>query len=622
MVAVAAGADPAPASALPSRAEPAPVEKAAPSRVADAGKKAEDRRVPQYPPNQPILPPPIPLGPGQTESESAVARPRADRPAESGSIPYSQEETPGSRIPGQPEPGAPSARPLELEEVLASVDNLFPLLIAAQQERLLADGDVLSAIGAYDLTFSANGISNNIGYYSYARQMVSVEQQLGPGGVKVFSGWRRGQGQFPVYYGERETYGGGEFIAGAKVPLLRNRSIDKYRAELRKATIARAAAEPDILKARLQFLLAGRRAYWDWLAAGQAYSVALSLVEIAERRDAALARRIEEGVLEGIERTDNQRVIVQRQAKLIATQQKFQQASIKLSLFYRDDVGQPVLVDAARLPAGFPAAEPTDRQRLPDDISLALASRPELVKIRLAREKANVDLRYAENEFLPNLDAVAYGSQDVGDPTRKDDKGPFQLEAGLYLDVPLQRRYARGRILTARTRFTQIAAEERFLRDKVVTEVQAAVTAIEAAYRQIGRARKTIELARVMEQAERTKLELGRSNILFVNLREMATVDAAILEIEALAEYFDSVAEYRAALALDAHIGVDPAGPSAPLDAPPHLPPHVAKNLAKNLPPVDPSLDTRPPPLPVSPEVAAPPAGPPPAEGPPSGPQP
>lgn len=538
-----------------------------------------------FPPRPPILPPELPLGPGQSQP-TPVSPPAERRRPEIGVVPYVEDEAPGLLVPGQPKPGS-GPPPLSLDEVLVSVDTLFPLLIAVQQDRVLANGEVLAAIGAYDLKLRSDGISNQIDFYDYNRASVALEQQFATGGVKLFAGHRWGSGNFPTWYGNRQTYGGGEFFSGAKIPLLRDRNIDKYRADLRKSTIQRAAAEPDILKARIEFLRAARQAYWDWLAAGQTYAISLALLRIAEERDAALVRRIEEGVLEGIERTDNQRVIVQRRAKLIASERKFQQASIKLSLFLRGEDGLPRLPDANRLPTDFPNAEPTEQLRLPNDVEIAIARRPELTKIRLQREKANVDLAQAQNDFLPSLDVAVLGAQDIGDPTPKRDKGQFQLEAGLYLDVPLQRRQARGRIESTQAALTQINLEERYLRDKVVTDVQDAVSAMEAAFRQIGEARENERLAFLMEQAERKRLLLGDSNILFVNLRETATFDAALLEVEALAEYFRAVADYRAALALDADIGPDPAGPSAPPVGPQPLPPHVGRKLDRYLPTSD-----------------------------------
>ena len=54
-----------------------------------------------------------------------------------------------------------------------------------------------------------------------------------------------------------------------------------------------------------------------------------------------------------------------------------------------------------------------------------------------------------------------------------------------------------------------------------------------------------------MQKFEIVKLEKGDSDLLLVNLREAATFDARVIEIEATQRYFESQADYRAALALD-----------------------------------------------------------------------
>ena len=60
-----------------------------------------------------------------------------------------------------------------------------------------------------------------------------------------------------------------------------------------------------------------------------------------------------------------------------------------------------------------------------------------------------------------------------------------------------------------------------------------------------------MKLNEQMERFEAVKLEKGDSDLLLLNLREAATFDARVVEIEALLHYFESQADYRAALALD-----------------------------------------------------------------------
>ncbi len=64
------------------------------------------------------------------------------------------------------------------------------------------------------------------------------------------------------------------------------------------------------------------------------------------------------------------------------------------------------------------------------------------------------------------------------------------------------------------------------------------------------RAHEALDYARQVETLERRNFELGNSTILIGQLREQATVDAALLEVETLFQYFAALADYRAALAL------------------------------------------------------------------------
>lgn len=444
-----------------------------------------------------------------------------------------------------------SAVSLQLDEVRGSVLRYYPLLIAAVQERGIAEGEQRSALGAYDLHTSAENMTGALGFYRTNRAAVGFEQYTLPGG-KISSGYRIGRGSFEPWYLERQTNEGGEFKLSYQQSLLQGLAFDKRRLGLRKADLARAAAEPSIDKQRIYFLQYAAIDYWKWVAAGHWYVVNRDLLRLAEMRVEGIDTRINRGILPEIERLDNRRLIVSRRTKLIEADRKFQQAAVELSLYVRDEFGAATLPTANRLPS-FPAPVKPDESRLEDDVATALAYRPEPRYLRLQREKTVVELNYARNLTLPQLDALVGASKDVGQPTSpKNDKGPFQLEAGLLFDVPIQRRYATGRIRTAEAELTQIRAREQFAADRIRADVRFALAGLKTAYEEYSYAVESAELAAEMEQAERTKFDLGNSNILTVNLREQATADARILMIDALAEYHIAEAEYRAALGLDA----------------------------------------------------------------------
>lgn len=440
---------------------------------------------------------------------------------------------------------------LRLEEVRYSVSRFYPLLAAAVQQRDFAAGEQLSTRGAYDVQLKAENMTGALGFYQTNRAALKAEQYTLPGG-KVWSGYRIGRGSFEPWYLERQTNEGGEFKIGYQQSLLQGLSIDKRRAAMRKADLSLAAAEPSIDKQRIYFLKYAALDYWKWVAAGHWYIVNRDLLHLAEERVEGIENRIRRGSLPEIESVDNRRLVVSRQTKLIDADRKFQQAAVELSLYLRNDLGAPLMPTADRLPS-FPPPVAPDENRFEADVDLALAYRPEPRYLRLQREKAAVELRYARNLTLPQLDAVVDGSKDVGAPTSsKNDKGPFQLEAGLVFDVPAQRRFASGQIRAAEAVLAQIRAEEQFAVDRVRADVQFAFAGLKTAFEEYAYAVENVELAQRMEDAELSKFNLGNSNILLVNIREQATADARILMIDALAEYHLAEAEYRAALGLDA----------------------------------------------------------------------
>ena len=442
--------------------------------------------------------------------------------------------------------------PLKLDDVIGSVIVSYPLLRSAMFERNIAQGNLLAADGEFDLKLKADSLNMPLGFYENYRQAVGAEQPLFGGG-SVFGGYRIGTGNFPVYYGERATKLGGEFKAGATIPLLQNRNIDDRRAGVWRGNWEVQSVEPEIQAQLIAFIQAASIAYWNSVAAGQNVRIAEDLLENATERNDGLARRVEQGDAPEIELTDNQRLIVSRRTKLIDARRKFQQSTYKLSLFLRDETGQPRVIDVARLPQEFPKADDPSQRNFESDIQLAITNRPELRSLAILREQLNIDLANAQNLSLPQVDAILVGSQDVGNPAdpKKDDKSPFELEGGVVASVPLQRRKAKGKSQAVEGKLAQLQAKMQFTQEKIVAEVQSASAALNAAYQQLEQAHQSLELARRMEAAERRKFDLGDSNLLLVNLRELATADAAAVEVDARLNFFDAQADYRAALATD-----------------------------------------------------------------------
>lgn len=455
---------------------------------------------------------------------------------------------PGELVPRPPE--ETTEETISLSDVVSSIHATFPLVEAAYRERQIAEGKAFAAWGEFDTKVKAGSENGPLGFYENYRHHTGVVRPLFGGG-EVFGGYRVGRGDFEPWYLERQTNEGGEFKAGWQVPLLRDRKIDSRRAALWRANYDRQRAEPEIRAQLIQFVRDGSVAYWIWIAAGHKHEIGLRALRLAQKRNAQIQRRVELGDIDPPVLQDNLRAIAQREAKLIDLRRKLQQAGIKLSLFHRYQDGKPCVPDEST-PVDFP--EPAERAEfsLEDDLALALAERPELAVLDAVASRTKVDLAEARNDTLPLVNARLAGSQDVGAPTSsKRDKSPFELEAGLFVEVPLQRRKARGKLQAAQGKLLQLTAKRQFMEDKIRAELQSANAEITAAMERLGRAKESKRLAELMADVERRKFELGESDLLAVVLREQYAIEAAAAEVDALLDFFLALADYNATLAND-----------------------------------------------------------------------
>lgn len=504
---------------------------------------------------RPILPPQLPPPPDSPQQLPALPQ-RAAPPTAT-----AEPEAPRKETAAPPADQPASNGSLELSEVLQSVEQFFPLLAAAEQERPIAAGQRLAAEGAFDLNLRARGITQG-GTFPSNRLDALLEQPTPVYGTSFFTGYRFGLGDFPVYYGDRQTAEGGELRAGVLVPLLRDGPIDRRRATLRQAQIGEFLADPIVQRARIDYFRAAARAYWSWVGAGEQYFVTEALLRIARDRQAGLEEQFRRGQIAEFVVIDNQRLIIEREGALIAAERRLQQTAFDLSLFLRDPNGNPVVPASSRLPRSFLEQQPPPpaTERLRDDVETAYALRPELVRFQLLKERAAVELRLAENQTYPALNAAVAGAQDVG--KGKKSTGIFALdrsvvEASVVLDVPLQRREARGRAQAAQATLMQLLAQERFARDQIAAEVQDAVSNLDRTYQRLQLARQEQRIAQRVAELELARFRKGQGTLLEVNLRELAAAGAQAKVVDALADYYRAQADHRAALGLDGF----PSGP-------------------------------------------------------------
>lgn len=445
-----------------------------------------------------------------------------------------------------PTPAA-EATPLSLSEVLTAVERTHPKLEAAAHKLDAASAKRFAAKGAWDPYLDLSAKSTPEGYYEHTELAASVRQATPLWGMDLYAGYRRGVGDYPVYKGELETLRGGEFHAGVAVPLWKDGPIDEARAEIQQSAAWEGSARCAQSAAKLNVRRYAATAYWHWVLAGRTVAIQAELLQTAQQRDSAIRDRVALGNAGSISIVDNQRMVLEREAKLVGAQRKFQEAALKLSLFLRDDNSlQPIVVGTTRVPTVIPEVTRMPARPEHKDIEVALRGRPELCELFGEQKAAEVAVRLAENQRAPAITVHAEVARDLG--AGPDSLAPTDVIFGAKLAMPLLLRKARGKADAAQSTLAMVRAHLRGLRDQVTMDVRKARVDLSAAHRQVAVARRQLQVARALAEAEQIKLDEGASDLVVLNLRELAVAEAASLLADTLTRLQIARVDYLTAL--------------------------------------------------------------------------
>lgn len=441
----------------------------------------------------------------------------------------------------------PNTKPLTIELLIENINNNFSLLLAALQDISIAESELLSARGAFDGSIKSNATSAN-GYYNNNRLDMLAEQPTTYNGMSFFGGYRIGQGSFASYDGKQATNSLGEIRAGARVPLWRDRAIDKNRAAIKQAEIGVKIADLSVAQQKIEIIRNATLRYWDWISAARRYLIAKNLYEIAKERESQIIKRVNAGDLPPIEQTDNERVLLQRESFLIGSEQSLEIAGNELAIYLTDVNGNQRNPSIDEIPETiFSLFEEIKDVNLEKEIESALERRPELKRFQAQRDQNFIDQALAKNQMGPGVDIVVIASQDLGQGSITRSKP--ELEASIVLNIPLKTRTQQGKLEGAAAKNEKLTKQEKFFKDRITADIRNTYTTVNITRQRAILAQKEYILAKKLEEAERLRYVMGEGTLLVVNIREQTTGEAAIREIDALADHHRAIANFKAAIA-------------------------------------------------------------------------
>jgi outer membrane protein TolC len=282
------------------------------------------------------------------------------------------------------------------------------------------------------------------------------------------------------------------------------------------------------------------------------------LLEISVKRDEAIATRIRHGDSARIDQVDNHRSVLQRQSSVISSERAFQKASFELSLYYRDQNGNPIITKLDDLPQSFPTENLEDlihkvESKKGEILNRAIAH-PESRKLLFQANQLQTEYDLARNQILPKLDFQFGVFSDLGLNAGANylppSTYPTEMRVAFTLEFPLLFRSARGKANSSLLSINKLETYQQLTRNKLEIQMNDSVQSMNASFQRLKLAHQEVQLARKLEESERLRAEHGDSSILIVNIREQNTRDAMSKEIDAYSDFYKALAEFEASSAV------------------------------------------------------------------------
>ncbi len=448
-----------------------------------------------------------------------------------------------------PRLAAPDAPDLTLEALLANSAAQSPQILEALARARAAEGRQLGVEGAFDTLFSAEGGSRVLGFYDGTSADAKVSRQLEDWGGQVYGGYRVSSGRFPIYEDKDYTNRLGEIRAGAVFSLLRDRMIDERRFGRVTADADRAVADAERQMVAIGVQHKALEAYLTWIAAGQRLRIFRQLLDLGRERQLGLQRSYQAGLRPRIVLTENDQIVLRRQAMVVQSEQALANAANTLSLYWRNAEGRPVIPRAEQLPVTLPALSTIN--------ALSDVPRPDLLVAQLRERLVRDRLALDRNALLPRLDlqmevARDFGEVGAGGVSRSGNDVRF----GLQFSVPFEQREARGRLMQTQAELDASSRRTQWIDEQIRAEVEGIGISLEAAERLIALSEQERLRAEEMAAAERRRFEMGASDLFLVNTREEAAASVAMTLLDIRLRRVSASADLAAAAGNAAALGL------------------------------------------------------------------
>ena len=349
------------------------------------------------------------------------------------------------------------------------------------------------------------------------------------------------------------------FITG-RIPLARDLIWNAPWTNVKISEIFNRQSREEFRTALMDAVRATVNSYWNLVAARDQVYVAQKSLETARALLDQTETQYEVGVVSRVEVVEAEAGVADREFELIRTANVFRNAQDLVI----DIVGGTELAASTSfqfVPTEDPEAYELRRVDVERSVLEAFRKRPELQVEDRRIEQGKIDLKFAKNQRLPQLDLeLQYGFVGIsgdgnnslnpafgappGDSSYQDSMKDFFKSDGSdnytvrgVFSIPIPNTAARKRVVRSQLDLRRSKTRRLRLEQNIILEVRAAARLLLASAQGIGAAERRRLAAEEQLRAERIRLEHGESTPFDVLQRETDFVEAESQKIAALQAY-------------------------------------------------------------------------------------
>lgn len=444
----------------------------------------------------------------------------------------------------------------------------------------LAESTLLSLEGVYDPLISFTPQFSDVrtppgninGGVGLTRTLQETSFSFTPAVTKQFS---KGGGQYQFFFNsQRDTanytftqlspFYTASFGATFSQPLLRNRSIDQFRHDIRVQRKVLSQSDADFRLQVINVITQVQQAYWELVFARRDEQNQLSNLNLAREQLRIIEEQVSVGTSATLERAQALTQIASAETALLAAMQAVTTAENALKQLILPNKSATEWSNRLK-PTDEPslAATPVD---LKSALAEAFANRPELSRLHVQQDINKIDKQFFKNQTLPHVDLQATvftyglaGASVGGSPAASlvggygqalRNLGTFNtgtVSVGATIQIPLHNQTAKANLGTARIQGEQLTATIQSTEQAVEVDVRNAVQAVETARRQINTARSATKSAEIQLAGEMKRYRAGMSTTFLIFQFEDQLVTARTAELRAEANYNQALANLQRA---------------------------------------------------------------------------